>query len=209
MHIAVIADEAQKTAWSARGFREGYSISWLSEPIETTDAEADVYIDLLFNNDPQRLALLTALLPKTVIVNSVTQTGADLPENFIRLNGWPGFLQSEKTECCCSPLQEEKLKEIISVFNRTACLVPDQPGFITARVVAMIINEAFWALDEGVSTRPEIDIAMKTGTNYPFGPFEWCGMIGPEHVAGLLKRLTEINKRYQPAPGLIHETENL
>ncbi len=209
MHIAVIADEGQKTAWSARGFREGYTISWLNEPVETTDAEADVYIDLLFNNDPQRLALLTALFPATVIVNAVTQTGPELPENFIRLNGWPGFLQSEKTECSCSSKQEEKLKEVLSVFNRTACLVPDQPGFVTARVVAMIINEAFWALDEAVSTRTAIDIAMKTGTNYPFGPFEWCGMIGAGKIAGLLNRLTLINKRYQPAPALIREIEKL
>ena len=43
----------------------------------------------------------------------------------------------------------------------------------------MIINEAFLALQEGVSTKEEINTAMKLGTNYPLGPFEWVEKIGP------------------------------
>ena len=49
---------------------------------------------------------------------------------------------------------------------------PDIPGFISARVVSMIINEAYFALEEEVSSKEEIDTAMKLGTNYPYGPFD-------------------------------------
>jgi 3-hydroxybutyryl-CoA dehydrogenase len=62
----------------------------------------------------------------------------------------------------------------------------------------MIINEAYFALDEKVSSKEEIDIAMKLGTNYPFGPFEWSNKIGIKKICDLLNVLKEINPRYQP-----------
>lgn len=204
MHIAVIATESQKQIWSSRGIADGHTISWLTEPqfVEGTDT----CIDLQFQHDPLRIAQLQQFFPARILVNEVTES---CPESFARMNGWPGFLQSEQTECCCVSEMENAVKEIVSVFNRTVCFVNDQPGLITARVVAMIINEAYITLEENVSTRQEIDTAMKSGTNYPFGPFEWCSMIGPQKVAGLLNRLTLINSRYQPAAALLRETEKI
>jgi 3-hydroxybutyryl-CoA dehydrogenase len=73
------------------------------------------------------------------------------------------------------------------------------PGFITARVIAMIINEAWFALEEGVSTKEEIDTAMKLGTNYPYGPFEWGKEIGLKNIHALLDKLSKLNPRYSPA----------
>src|ERR1700710_2457559 len=62
------------------------------------------------------------------------------------------------------------------------------------RVVAMIINEAYYALDAGVSSKESIDLAMKLGTGYPYGPFEWADRIGlrsegcgHDHQRGLLR----------------------
>jgi 3-hydroxybutyryl-CoA dehydrogenase len=75
--------------------------------------------------------------------------------------------------------------------------VPDVPGFITARVIAMIVNEAWFALEEGISTKEDIDIAMRLGTNYPYGPFEWGNQIGLENVYALLGKLSKISKRYR------------
>ena len=63
----------------------------------------------------------------------------------------------------------------------------------------MIINETYFALDEKVSTQDAIDVAMTLGTNYPYGPFEWSKKIGLKNVYDLLSRLSEINKRYEPA----------
>ena len=69
----------------------------------------------------------------------------------------------------------------------------------------MIINEAYFALGEGVSSKEEIDTAMKLGTNYPMGPFEWGINIGLKNVSGLLSALAEINPRYTPAELLKQE----
>ncbi len=60
--------------------------------------------------------------------------------------------------------------------------VKDEPGLVSARVISMIVNEAFFALAEGVSTMEEIDVAMKLGTNYPYGPFEWLEKIGVANI---------------------------
>ena len=68
---------------------------------------------------------------------------------------------------------------------------PDDYGFIAARIIAMIINEAYYALQENVSTKQQIDIAMKLGTNYPYGPFEWSEKIGIEKIYLLLKKLSD------------------
>ncbi len=63
----------------------------------------------------------------------------------------------------------------------------------------MIINEAYFALQDEVSSKDEIDTAMKLGTNYPHGPFEWSKKIGLKNIYGLLSKLVETNNRYEPA----------
>jgi 3-hydroxybutyryl-CoA dehydrogenase len=63
----------------------------------------------------------------------------------------------------------------------------------------MIINEAYFTLDEKVSSKNEIDTAMKLGTNYPYGPFEWSEKIGLKKVYELLTTLSHSHSRYEPA----------
>lgn len=67
----------------------------------------------------------------------------------------------------------------------------------------MIINEAYFTLGESVSSENEIDIAMKLGTNYPYGPFEWARLIGLRNIHSLLEKLTQEDIRYLPAPRLL------
>ena len=73
----------------------------------------------------------------------------------------------------------------------------------------MIINEAYFARDENVSSEADIDTAMKLGTNYPYGPFEWCKKIGVERVFNLLEKLAETDKRFTPAGGLKNEINKI
>ena len=72
----------------------------------------------------------------------------------------------------------------------------------------MIINEAFFALEAGVSTMEEIDVAMKLGTNYPYGPFEWCKKIGLKKVYDLLEKLSKTDDRYTIAQAMKNEISN-
>jgi len=133
---------------------------------------------------------------KPVFINSTTRTLKELglPKNFSRLNGWPTFINREVWEIATGT--EAEVVEIFSKLEWKYIVVKDEPGLISARIIAMIINEAYFALDENVSSKEEIDIAMKLGTNYPYGPFEWSKKIGLEKVYSLLKKLNETDNRY-------------
>ena len=67
-----------------------------------------------------------------------------------------------------------------------------EPGFVAARVMSMIVNEAFYSLGENISSIEDIDSAMVLGTNYPGGLFEWVEKIGVENFYRLLKKLAEM-----------------
>ena len=96
-------------------------------------------------------------------------------------------------------------EDIMTALNRKVEWTADIHGFISARVLSAIINEAYFALQEGVSSKKEIDIAMRLGTNYPFGPFEWSEKIGLKKIYGLLNELSKTNSRYEPSKLLKEE----
>ena len=204
MKVAVISDNALKEEWLAQGIRQELQVQWLMTPNAAEDAAC--YIDLLFDPTSDRINKLKTLQPAIIIVNSVSATLKELPENFIRINGWPGFLKRQIVETSCGNDDlKTSAEKIFSLFNKTTEWVTDWPGFITARVISMIINEAYFTLEEKVSGKKEIDLAMKLGTNYPFGPFEWGEKIGLMKIYELLKTLAINNPRYQPAPLLTKE----
>ena len=212
MKIAVLANTILKEELLMQGMQDGIELLWPNNINElSVDSRIEVCIDLLFENEEQRpdtyrVQQLKKLQADLVIVNSVITTGAELPENFIRINSWPTFLKRSLIEASC---QNEKLKtkaeEIFLCLNKKIEWIPDIPGFVTARVIAMIVNEAYFALNEKVSTKEEIDLAMKLGTNYPYGPFEWSEKIGLKNIYSLLSDLYKINSRYEPAPLLNKE----
>jgi 3-hydroxybutyryl-CoA dehydrogenase len=203
MKIAVITGAALKEELLTSGMQDAVVVEWLAEPIAVENT--DCYIDLLFQPEAERINQLKKLQPALTIVNSVMAPLIDLPENFIRINGWPGFLKRTVVEASCSDDLKNQAEKVFSFFNKTVEWVPDVAGFITARVISMIINEAYFTLDEKVSSKKEIDIAMKLGTNYPYGPFEWSERIGLRKVYELLATLSKSNSRYKPAPLLKKE----
>jgi len=207
MKIAVIADERGKEELLAQGLATGTQVEWLSEP--TPVPGADSYIDLLFSPGQERIQQLNALQPALLMVNVVAATGDELSGIPIRINGWPGFLKRTLLEASCKDASMKAMAEkIFSAFNKTVEWVPATPGFISARVIAMIINEAYFTLEEKVSSKKEIDTAMKLGTNYPYGPFEWSEKIGLLNVYELLVALSKTNSRYTPSALLKKEASS-
>ena len=156
-------------------------------------------IDAVFIID-EEVIIDYSTIKKSVFINSVCRTLKELnaPENVVRINGWNGFLSRPDWEI--AGIIDENIITIITALNKQYTKVPDEPGFIAARVLAMIINEAWFALEEKISTEAEIDIAMKLGTNYPYGPFKWGKLIGEKNIVELLQKLSVHNKRYLPAP---------
>ena len=78
--------------------------------------------------------------------------------------------------------------------------VEDRIALITPRILAMIINEAAFAVMEGVAGVEDIDTAMKLGTNYPKGPLAWADEIGSGVIVGILQALFDEygEERYRP-----------
>ena len=133
------------------------------------------------------------------MVNAVAETLDQLHPDFIRINGWRGFLKGKWLEAAASAEIQEKVN---SLFDEQVIFVPDQAGLVSARIVAMIINEAFFTWEAGAASKEDIDTAMKLGTGYPYGPFEWAELIGIDKVSKLLKRLFEENPIYDLAENL-------
>ncbi len=107
--------------------------------------------------------------------------------------------QVERRSFQLSPLLSGAIEAFAKRAGVSKAGMTEQYAF--ARILAAILNEAALALEEGVATREDIDIAMKLGTNYPKGPLAWADEIGPRNVRGLLKALNEAvgDNRYAPA----------
>jgi 3-hydroxybutyryl-CoA dehydrogenase len=145
---------------------------------------------------------------KPVFINSTIKTlkDLDLQDNFIRINAWPTFIKREVWEMATR--NEDLVKDIFEKLGWKYITVDDEPGLVSARIISMIINEAYFALGEDVSSKEEIDLAMKLGTNYPYGPFEWSRKIGLNKIYSLLKKLSETDSRYSIAQELENEISN-
>jgi 3-hydroxybutyryl-CoA dehydrogenase len=206
MQIVVCGTESSKQELLQQGVQPGCSVQYVSSIESLPDYRADAFIHFSFNNAKEEIALLKQL-KGLVIINSVTYTLSETDASFIRINGWPGFLNSKIEGSFLKEDLKMKAEIVFEQFNKTMEWLPDEPGFITCRVVSMIINEAYFALQEGVSTKGEMDEAMKLGTAYPYGPFEWAKKIGLRNVVQLLTRLTKEKSRYAPAPLLIQEAK--
>lgn len=199
MTVAILADELLKQEWNTKKIPDHVEVVWADSIRSLLIIDADVYIDLLFDMDAERTGQLKKLLPKPVIVNSVAYTTKAIGADFVRINAWPTLLQRSLTELAAPEGYDTTLIE--TVFDKCQ-LVPDIPGMITARVIAMIVNEAYYTLGAEVSSKEEIDTAMKLGTNYPYGPFEWSERIGLKRIYELLKVLSRADARYAIAPAL-------
>lgn len=156
-------------------------------------ADAGLYINL--NENAAEINYDRILKP--LIVNSVVTTCKEInAPSVCRINGWNGFLQRPVWEVAGNLSQEAAV--FFSLCQKKIIPVRDEPGMISAKVLAMIINEAWFALEAGISTKEEIDIAMKLGTNYPMGPFEWGEKIGLLAIYRLLQKMAVTEKRYVP-----------
>ena len=207
MRLVVLTNEQLKEELLWGGVSNYCKIDWINSRKELlSHTDADAVIDLLFEYNGYDVSHLNNYLTKPVFVNSMNKTIVEIGLPVFRINAWAGFLKRNIAEVSSTgEVNKNKAENILSLLNRKSEWVPDVKGFISPRVVSMIINEAYFTLEENVSTKEEIDIAMKLGTNYPYGPFEWSKKIGLKNVTSLLTELSLIENRYQPAALLLKE----
>ncbi|KXG09762.1 3-hydroxyacyl-CoA dehydrogenase [Anoxybacillus rupiensis] len=95
----------------------------------------------------------------------------------------------------------EVIQQVAEQMGKETVVVNEFPGFVTSRISALVGNEAFYMLQEGVGTPDQIDKAIKLGLNYPMGPFELADLVGLDTRLNNLKYLHEkLGEKYRPAP---------
>ncbi|MHA7100086.1 3-hydroxyacyl-CoA dehydrogenase family protein [Roseivirga pacifica] len=172
----------------------------------------DAIFDFLISEEPETFGFYEDFEGLNLFVNAPKITLAELAFfndtnaiNLFGFNGLPTFLNREVLEV--SLLKEDTtdlLKSLCDSLGTDFQLVDDRVGMVTPRIIFMIINEAFYTVQEGTASKEDIDQGMKLGTNYPFGPFEWAEKIGIDNIYELLEVLYEDTKeeRYKICPAL-------
>ena len=89
-------------------------------------------------------------------------------------------------------------------MGKEVVVIKESPGFITSRINAMIGNEAFYMLQEGIASASDIDKALKLGLNHPMGPFELVDLVGLDTRLHILEYLHKtLGEKYRPSPLLV------
>jgi 3-hydroxybutyryl-CoA dehydrogenase len=99
----------------------------------------------------------------------------------------------------------QKVEELAKQMGKTPIAVNDYPGFVANRVLMPMINEAIFALHEGVATAEAIDGVMKLGANHPMGPLQLADFIGLDVCLAILRVLQQGfgDAKYRPCPLLV------
>ncbi|PYX37788.1 MAG: 3-hydroxyacyl-CoA dehydrogenase [Acidobacteria bacterium] len=89
-------------------------------------------------------------------------------------------------------------------MGKEVVVIRESPGFVTSRINAMIGNEAFYMLQEGIASAEDIDKALKLGLNHPMGPFELVDLVGLDTRLHILEYLHKtLGEKFRPAPLLV------
>lgn len=172
-------------------------------------APFQIIFDLSF--DSNNLNYYAPLKEKVVIVGAIKTQLAKVVSSYtgkvecvlVGMNTLPGFINRSLAEVSLfNSNHTSALNAAMQQLGWQYKLVGDRVGMITPRIVFMIINEACYTLQEGTASMKDIDVSMKLGTNYPFGPFEWADKIGIKHVYETLEALYQDthDERYKICP---------
>ncbi len=173
--------------------------------IEAAPEKVDLKVGLL--SETESYAPSRAVIASNTSALSITELAAVLKEPG-RMAGMHFFNPVHKMKLVevvrALETTEETLSVIVAVAERMGketVLIRESPGFITSRINAMIVNEAFYMLQEGVASARDIDKALKLGLNHPMGPFELVDLVGLDTRLSILQYLHRtLGEKFRPCP---------
>ena len=215
MKIAILGKGIKLSYWENR-LSENSSIAWVQDTKSTENY--DLFIDLEFDEHTERILDYSQNLHTQFLLsaNFITIENA-LKDHQIKNNGthlfgfnsFPVFVDIHTIEMTNPYISDiEVISNILKSINFTKIhWVDSRVGLVTPRIICMIINEAYYTVMEGTATKTDINLAMKLGTNYPKGPFEFVESIGLDNVYNQLLSLHKdtMDERYKICPLLKQE----
>jgi len=182
---------------------------------EQSVQDQELVVDFTIDESPENLEWYKDISDLSVLVNIPKTSLSELVYfsngvgcHLFGFNGLPTFVDREVLELSLHKEEDKPvLEKLCEDLGTKFLLVDDRVGMVTPRVIFMIINEAYFTVQEGTAQKADIDQGMKLGTNYPYGPFEWSERIGLQHVYELLEAVYEDTKdeRYKICPLLKKE----
>jgi 3-hydroxybutyryl-CoA dehydrogenase len=216
MNILVVGEELNLLECERKfGTRHQYVLAPEHREAEKLVHSYDLIFDFIIDEGPYQFEIY-ANKDITVFLNTAKVSLRQLLNPFLPyskgrffgFNGLPSFLTHTLFEVSLHRLEDmDSLRHSCQELKTEYSIVDDRVGLVAPRIISMIINEAYFTVQEKTASVADIDLAMKLGTNYPMGPFEWCKKIGIKHVYELLEALYEDTKdeRYKICPLLKKE----
>ncbi len=187
-------------------------------------AEADMVIEAATEKEDVKRAIFKALTPhlkKSCMLASntssisITRLGAstDRPEKFIGMHFMNPVPVMKLVEVIRGIATDEPTfqatQALAQKLHKTTAVSEDFPAFIVNRILVPMINEAVYALYEGVGSIAAIDMAMRLGANHPMGPLELADFIGLDTCLSIMQVLYEglSDSKYRPCPLLVKYVE--
>jgi 3-hydroxybutyryl-CoA dehydrogenase len=172
---------------------------------ENVDLKLKIFADLdKFTNPDVILASNTSSISITKIASVTSRPEKVIGMHF--MNPVPimklvEIINGKETSAATS----DTIVELSKVLLKVPCVVNDFPGFIANRILMPMINEAIYALHQGVATKESIDTIMKLGMAHPMGPLQLADFIGLDVCLSILEVLHEGFKeeKYAPCPLLV------
>jgi 3-hydroxybutyryl-CoA dehydrogenase len=171
---------------------------------EDFDAKVNIFkqLDKIARNDSIFVSNASTL-SLTKISESISRPDKVIGMHF--LNPVPKIPVVELVKCLHTSNETvEKVKGFASRLGKTPVEVYEYPGFITTRAIVPLINEAMYILLEGIATAKDIDIAMKLGYNFQYGPLEMADSMGLDEILAWMETLWKTlgEPRYRANPML-------
>ncbi len=194
----------------------------------TTDYDGLAEADLIIEAAPERedvkrdiyKTLLPLIKPQTILASntssiSITRLAAmtDRPARFIGMHFFNPVPMMQLVEIirgiATDDATYEAVRALADKLGKTVATAEDSPGFIVNRVLCPMLNEAIFALHEGVGTVASIDAGMKLGANHPMGPLELADFVGLDTLLSVMRVLNAGigEDKYRPCPLLVKYVE--
>ncbi len=161
--------------------------------------------DIDMNNKPNEDSLIVVSPVAEDATTTALNAGLD-PKRVIAVDTFMGFDKHRTMMSTPATVQyiKDAAETIFSADGVTVDSINDSPGFITGRILAMVVNIGCNVAEKGIAAPEDIDRAVKLGLGYPFGPLEWGDKIGAIKVLDILTFLYNFygDPRYRPTPWL-------